>query len=158
DFIRKVEVTAAPPAPGAPAEAPLPLAVAPRANQPLTPANTGIRVIVIDPGHGGVDAGASTMTALEKDVTLLIARKVRSTLQSRFGATVLLTRDSDVALNSEARASVANNNQANLFISLHIGFAANKNEFASSVYVIQDGFAAELAPEQTQRLFQPWYL
>src|SRR3954469_20245685 len=64
---------------------------------------SAVRVIVIDPGHGGIDAGASTTGALEKDLTLAIARKLRTTLQSRLGATVLLTRDSDVALTNEAR-------------------------------------------------------
>jgi len=124
------------------------------------PATTGVRVIVIDPGHGGIDAGVSTTGALEKDIALAISRKLRTTLQSRLGATVLLTRDSDVALTSEARAAVANNNRADLFISLHVGYSANKAGLGSSVYVIQDGFAASILPatEKTARLFQPWYL
>jgi N-acetylmuramoyl-L-alanine amidase len=132
--------------------------------EPAAPAakilTTGVRVIVIDPGHGGIDAGASTTGALEKDITLAIARKLRTTLQSRLGATVLLTRDSDVALTSEARAAVANNNRADLFISLHVGYSANKAELGSSVYVIQDNFAASNQPatEKNPRLFQPWYL
>ena len=73
---------------------------------------------------------------------------------------MLLTRDSDIALTSEARASVANNNRADLFISLHIGYSANKAELGSSVYVIQDNFAAstQASTEKTPRLFQPWYL
>jgi len=114
---------------------------------------------VIDPGHGGTDSGISTTGALEKDLTLALARKLRPVLQSRLGATVLLTRDSDVPLNSEARTAVANNNQADLFISIHIGVSANKNDLASSIYVIQDNFASSLAPEEKgQRLFLPWYL
>jgi N-acetylmuramoyl-L-alanine amidase len=119
-----------------------------------------VRVIVIDPGHGGIDTGASAMAALEKDLTLAVARKLRTTLQSRFGTTVLLTRDSDVALTSEARAAVANNNRADLFISLHVGYSTNTSDLGSSVYVIQEKFAASVLPaaEKTQRLFQPWYL
>jgi len=138
----------------------IPAAPAVPAPPPVKTVATAARVIVIDPGHGGIDAGASTTGALEKDLTLAIARKLRTTLQSRFGATVLLTRDSDVALTSEARASVANNNRADLFISLHVGFSANKAELGSSVYVIQDNFAAAILPpaEKTPRLFQPWYL
>jgi N-acetylmuramoyl-L-alanine amidase len=139
-------------------------AAAIKRQEPAAPAGktstTGVRVIVIDPGHGGIDAGASTTGALEKDIALAIARKLRTTLQSRLGATVLLTRDSDVALTSEARAAVANNNRADLFISLHIGYSANKADLGSSVYVIQDNFAASILPatEKTPRLFQPWYL
>jgi N-acetylmuramoyl-L-alanine amidase len=141
---------AAPAAPTAPVPPPAP---APKA------ITTGVRVIVIDPGHGGIDAGASTTGALEKDITLAIARKLRTTLQSRLGATVLLTRDSDIALTSEARAAVANNNRADLFISLHVGYSANKADLGSSVYVIQDNFAASTLPStEKPRLFQPWYL
>jgi N-acetylmuramoyl-L-alanine amidase len=163
DFVRKTETTEAAPAP-APAPAPTPTTAAPaialaaKPNSPLT-RGPGIRVIVIDPGHGGTDSGISTTGALEKDLTLAIARKLRPILQSRLGATVLLTRDSDVPLNSEARAAVANNNQADLFISLHIGYSANKADLGSSIYVIQDNFASSLAPEEKgQRLFLPWYL
>jgi N-acetylmuramoyl-L-alanine amidase len=157
DFIRKAELTEAAPPPSPPA-APV------TRQEPAAPAvkttTTGVRVIVIDPGHGGIDAGASTTGALEKDITLAMARKLRTTLQSRLGATVLLTRDSDVALTSEARAAVANNNRADLFISLHVGYSANKAELGSSVYVIQDTFAVSMLPttEKTPRLFQPWYL
>jgi N-acetylmuramoyl-L-alanine amidase len=64
-----------------------------------------------------------------------------------------------VTLTAEARAAVANSNHADLFISLHVGYSANKEETGSSIYVIQNGFAASLAPEVTEdRLFQPWYL
>jgi N-acetylmuramoyl-L-alanine amidase len=163
DFVRKTETTEAVPAPApSPTPTPAPAAAANvPAARPNLPSNRGpgIRVIVIDPGHGGTDSGISTTGALEKDLTLAIARKLRPILQSRLGATVLLTRDSDVPLNSEARTAVANNNQADLFISLHIGFSANKDDLSSSVYVIQDNFASSLAPlEKGQRLFLPWYL
>jgi N-acetylmuramoyl-L-alanine amidase len=162
DFIRKTESTEAAPPPAAPGPAGESAAARRQEPAPLGgKTNTaGVRVIVIDPGHGGIDAGASTMGALEKDITLALARKLRTTLQSRLGATVLLTRDSDVALTSEARAAVANNNRADLFISLHVGYSANKAELGSSVYVIQENFAASILPatEKTQRLFLPWYL
>jgi N-acetylmuramoyl-L-alanine amidase len=99
------------------------------------------------------------MGALEKDLTLAIARKLRTTLQSQLATTVLLTRDSDVPLTSEARSAAANNNQADLFLSLHIGTSLNKADFGCSVYVIQDNFAATLLPEEKgQRLFLPWYM
>jgi len=155
DFMRKAELTETGPTPAAPGGA--------RRQEPAAggKANAAsVRVIVIDPGHGGSDVGASTMGALEKDLTLAIARKLRTALQSRIGATVLLTRDSDVPLTSEARASVANNNRADLFISLHVGYSANKADLGSSVYVIQENFAAAKLPatEKRQQLFLPWYL
>ena len=164
DFIRKTEVTGTS---QTPAEAPTAAGTASAGKQDPAAAPTGagapvtggIRVIVLDPGHGGTDTGAMTLGVLEKDLTLIIARKLRATLQSRLGATVLLTRDSDVPLTSEARASVANNNQADLFLSLHIGYSANQSDLGSSVYVIKDNFAASLLSGETgRRLFLPWYL
>jgi N-acetylmuramoyl-L-alanine amidase len=119
-----------------------------------------VRVVVIDPGHGGMDAGAKTSSVTEKDLTLSLARKLRSTLQSRLGTTVLLTRDSDASMDNEARSAVANNNQANLFISLHVGYSQNKADTSSSVFIMKEDFGDSFTPEKTSgdRLFLPWYL
>src|SRR5205814_10103555 len=118
---------------------PAPVAEPPAANaKPDGLPERKVRVIVIDPGHGGMDAGAKTSTVAEKDLTLVLARKLRSALQTRLGATVLLTRDSDIALDNEARSAVANNNQANLFISLHAGYSSNKPESGFSVLVMKE--------------------
>ncbi len=119
-----------------------------------------IRVIVIDPGHGGIDTGAKGAGVNEKDLTLTFARKLRTALQIRLGATVLLTRDSDAALDNEARSAVANNNQANLFISLHVGYSPNKVEAGSSIFVMKEDFGDAYVPTSVTRdqLFLPWYL
>jgi N-acetylmuramoyl-L-alanine amidase len=78
----------------------------------------------------------------------------------RLGTTVLLTRDSDIALDNEARSAVANNNQANLFVSLHAGYSSNKLDSSSSVYVMKEDFGDSFAPASVSRdrLFLPWYL
>jgi N-acetylmuramoyl-L-alanine amidase len=121
--------------------------------------NRRLRVIVIDPGHGGMDPGVRSETVSEKDLTLALARRLRSALQSRLGATVLLTRDSDVALDNEARSAVANNNQANLFISLHIGRSPSTTESASSLFIMKEGFGdLPAATAGRDQLFLPWYL
>ena len=124
------------------------------------PAERKVRVVVIDPGHGGMDTGARTATLAEKDLTLTLARKLRSALQSRLGSTVLLTRDSDATMDNEARSAVANNNQANLFISLHVGYSPNKNESGSSVFMMKEDFGDGSAPAAggREQLFLPWYL
>jgi N-acetylmuramoyl-L-alanine amidase len=116
--------------------------------------------VVIDPGHGGLDTGAKSNTLLEKDFTLALARKLRPALQSKLGATVLLTRDSDVALDNEARSAVANNNQANLFVSLHAGFSPNQTDSGASVFVMKEDFGSISGPADVARdqLFLPWYL
>lgn len=118
----------------------------------------GIRVIVIDAGHGGIDNGATNASTLEKDLTLVLARRLRSALQSRMGATVLLTRESDVKLTNEARAAVANSNQAGLFVSLHIGYSPNKTAAGSSIYVMNPNFTGGTPEPAGGRLFLPWYM
>src|SRR5207249_901235 len=122
------------------AEPPPVVTPAPAAKPDVTPAERKVRVVVIDPGHGGMDTGAKSASMVEKDFTLVFARKLRTALQTRLGMTVLLTRDSDVALDNEARSAVANNNQANLFISLHAGYSANKLDHGSSVFVMKENF------------------
>src|SRR5262245_7136844 len=119
-----------------------------------------VRVIVIDPGHGGMDDGAVGSGVNEKDLTLVLARKLRAALQSKLGATVLLTRDSDIAMDNEARSAAANNNQANLFISLHAGYSPNKMDAGSSVFIMKEDFGDALSTTSVSRdqLFLPWYL
>ena len=85
----------------------------------LPPAG-GLRTIVIDAGHGGEDAGVKgAQGTLEKNVTLAVARRLKAAIESRLGVRVLLTRDADQTVGLDQRAAVANNNKADLFISLH---------------------------------------
>jgi N-acetylmuramoyl-L-alanine amidase len=75
---------------------------------------------VIDPGHGGDEHGArGPKGTLEKDVTLAIARRLKAAIEARLGTRVLLTRDDDRTVALDERAALANNNKADLFISLH---------------------------------------
>jgi N-acetylmuramoyl-L-alanine amidase len=154
DFIRETVTETGP----APATA-TPATAAPARPDALP--NTGnVRVVVIDPGHGGTDSGSMNAATLEKDLTLALARKLRSALQSRLGASVALTRDSDVLLSSEQRAQIANNSHAGVFVSLHIGYSPNKMEPGSSIYVMKPDVAIGEPPGQPQgpRLFLPWYM
>lgn len=80
----------------------------------------GIRTVLLDPGHGGDDAGARSASGLlEKDVTLLVAMRVKALLEARLGVRVVLTRESDTAVPLDRRAAIANNNKADVFVSLH---------------------------------------
>src|SRR5207249_5330782 len=54
-----------------------------------------LRVVVLDPGHGGVDTGVSAGGLVEKNLTLQLARTLKSEIERRFGARVVLTRDED---------------------------------------------------------------
>ena len=87
--------------------------------EPLLPA-PGVHTIVIDAGHGGDETGAhGGKGTLEKTVTLVVARRLKTVLESRLGARVLLTRDDDRSVDLDQRAALANNNKADLFLSLH---------------------------------------
>jgi N-acetylmuramoyl-L-alanine amidase len=84
------------------------------------PAGAVLRTIAIDAGHGGDDEGAHGVEGTkEKDVTLAVARKLKTALETRLGVRVLLTRDEDRNVGIDDRTAVANNGKADLFISLH---------------------------------------
>ncbi len=107
-----------PAAPSGPPPAPAPLL------EPAAPG--GVRTIVIDPGHGGGETGArGPGGTLEKDVTLGVARRLKAALEARLGLRVLLTRNGDEEVSLDERAARANNNKADLFISLHANAAAS---------------------------------
>lgn len=85
----------------------------------LAPAGT-LRTIVVDAGHGGTEEGArGPGGTFEKDVTLAVARRLKGALEARLGVRVILTRDLDATVGLDERAALANNNKADLFISLH---------------------------------------
>ncbi len=90
--------------------------------RPWTVPNHPVRHIVIDPGHGGKDAGAVRGRFREKDLTLNIARRVRDRLV-RAGYRVTLTRHSDIALTLSQRAALAKALKADLFLAIHINAA-----------------------------------
>ena len=102
----------------------------------LPPAG-GLRTIVIDPGHGGDDAGArGAQGTLEKTVTLGVARRLKAAIEARLGTRVLLTRDGDQSVGLDQRAAVANNNKADLFISLHANASARPAVTGAQVYYL----------------------
>ncbi len=76
--------------------------------------------IVIDPGHGGHDTGTIGPEGLqEKDLVLEVGRKLGSLLESRLGAEVVYTRKDDTFIPLETRTAIANQQRADLFISIH---------------------------------------
>lgn len=105
--------TAAPAPPPVPAGEPPPPVLTP------TP-RAAIRIIAIDPGHGGMNTGVRGMGGLEeKQFTLDVARRVRALIEARLGIRVILTRDDDRDVSLDERAALANNGKADLFLSLH---------------------------------------
>jgi N-acetylmuramoyl-L-alanine amidase len=84
--------------------------------------------IVIDPGHGGDDPGCVGRSGLrEKDVVLDVAKRLKNILESKEKMEVVLTRETDIFIPVENRTVVANQNQADLFISIHANASRNRN-------------------------------
>jgi N-acetylmuramoyl-L-alanine amidase len=129
----QTDAPATPPA-GAGAAAPPP----PPADLPPSfgQAASGFHTIAIDPGHGGDDEGVrSADGAKEKDLALAIARRLKSAIEARLGLRVLLTRDDDRSVPVDERAAVANNNKADLFVSLHLNGSVRTSAAGASIWV-----------------------
>lgn len=95
-----------------------------------------IKTVVIDAGHGGKDPGCHGAIANEKDVCLAIALKLGAYIEKNFPKTkVIYTRKTDVFLELHERSTIANNNDADLFISIHANSASPK-AFGTETYVM----------------------
>ncbi|MBK5299234.1 MAG: N-acetylmuramoyl-L-alanine amidase [Vicinamibacteria bacterium] len=126
--------------PGVPAPAPALEAT------PLPLPTPGVRTIVIDPGHGGDEDGAKgARGTLEKTLTLSVARRLKSGLEARLGARVLLTREDDRTLPLDERAAFANNNKADVFVSLHANASLRHTATGAEVFYLSLDRADEQA-------------
>lgn len=77
-------------------------------------------IIVIDPGHGGSQDGASSPAGLlEKNLALTISKKLKAKLEAELSAKVTLTRDGDARLHLDERVALANRKRPDLFVSIH---------------------------------------
>lgn len=95
-------------------------------------------VVVIDPGHGGVDPGAIAVTGKrEKDITFAVARQLATRLESS-GYKVVLTRNRDVFISLQRRVQIARDANADLFISLHADSVRNRSVRGATVYTLSD--------------------
>lgn len=104
------------------------------------PADGKLPLVVIDAGHGGHDPGAiSPHTGnREKDITLAIAKTVRSELLKTGRVRVALTRDDDKFLVLQDRYGIARKMNADLFISIHADAAENKEANGGTVYTLSE--------------------
>lgn len=113
------------------------------------PAAKGIRTIVIDPGHGGLESGAKgKFGALEKDITLAVSLKLKSVIEKNLAFRVELTRDKDMNVALDDRAAIANNHKADLFISLHVNSSYRRNAQGSETFFL----SLNASDEEARRL------
>ena len=112
------------------------------------------KIIVLDPGHGGQDPGAISVSGkYEKDLTLKMAKETRALLEKR-GYKVVLTRDKDFYIPLRGRIKKAHEANGDLFISIHADSAKNKSATGLSIYTISetasDKEAAALAERENK--------
>jgi N-acetylmuramoyl-L-alanine amidase len=118
----------------------------------------GIRLIVIDPGHGGRDPGAIGPSGIrEKDVNLALAKTTAAALRQQLGVKVLLTREDDRYLGLRERTEYANRVGADLFISLHANATTGNRAYGVETYFLnlsKTDEAAEVAARENGMTLQ----
>jgi N-acetylmuramoyl-L-alanine amidase len=101
--------------------------------------DNGPFVIVVDPGHGGIDGGAAgAKGTMEKTITLAFALELRAALEENEGYEVHLTRDRDVFLTLDERVRIARRHNADLFISVHADSYRQSGVRGATVYTVSD--------------------
>lgn len=111
------------------------------------PAVARLATIVIDAGHGGEDPGAlGRRGSREKDITLMIARRLKALVDDEPNMRALLTRDGDYFLPLDVRVDKARKVKADLLVSIHADSYARSHARGSSVFALSDRRAtSELA-------------
>lgn len=100
--------------------------------------------IVIDPGHGGHDTGTIGPNGLEeKDLVLDVGRRLGKLLQTRLGADVVYTRKDDTFIPLETRTAIANQDQADLFVSIHANSSRDPDARGVETYYLNFTSSAE---------------
>jgi N-acetylmuramoyl-L-alanine amidase len=100
--------------------------------------------IVIDPGHGGFDTGTIGPNGLlEKDLVLDVSRRLGKMLEARLGAEVDYTRRDDTFIPLETRTAIANQDQADLFISVHANSSSDPDARGVETYYLNFSSSAE---------------
>lgn len=111
----------------------------------LGPPDASRPLVVLDPGHGGHDPGATGGRVREKVVTLRMAKAIRARLLEEGGVRVALTRDEDRYLMLAERSSIARRLGADLFISIHADSAESDEARGASVYVLSEKGSSQAA-------------
>ena len=126
------------------------------------PAGTAIRtpgadttrpfIVMIDPGHGGIDSGAESLSGIkEKDLTLAFGKELRDRLAKEKNIKALMTRDDDTFLRLSERVRLARQQSADLFISIHADTINQGDIRGATVYTISDKASDSVARAMAER-------
>ena len=103
---------------------------------PAVRSSGGRKTIVVDPGHGGKDPGASANGVTEKSVNLGIGLELEKVLTAK-GYNVIMTRNNDVYLKLQERTDIANDANADLFVSIHVNALPSKKSMTGfEIYIM----------------------
>lgn len=135
-------------------KAPKPAPAVP-ATAPAKAAGETRRTIVIDPGHGGIDPGATVASIAEKAVVLAFGKALKEQLEAYGGYRVVMTRDDDRFVSLGDRVQIGRGEQADLFISIHADSLTQAQEVrGATVYTrserATDAEAARLAAKENE--------
>lgn len=127
------------------------------------------KIFIIDAGHGGIDSGANRPGIVEKDINLAIALQLKEQL-NQSGAIVILSRQTDIELSAEcdndkvrgryhrdlaARVELADESNADLFISIHANAVANPNRRGAEVFYYTKSPASKSLADSIQQQLSP---
>ena len=108
--------------------------------------------IMIDPGHGGIDSGAESLSGIkEKDLTLAFGQELRDRLSQDKNIKVLMTREDDTFLRLSERVRIARQHEADLFISIHADTINQHDIRGATVYTISDKASDSVARAMAER-------
>ena len=120
------------------------------------------RIIVLDPGHGGRENGASSPeNVLEKNIVMAFAKAMTERLKTSYR--VILTRKDDYQVSLFDRTAMANHHQADIFISIHTGASHRSNPRGLSVFYHEGSNSQSAGTSlkddlrvETSQTIQPW--
>jgi N-acetylmuramoyl-L-alanine amidase len=115
------------------------------------PADDGRTVVVLDPGHGGIDPGAESGKVTEAGLMLTFARELKEALVRAGGFTVVMTRDEDVFVPLETRISIARAAGADVFLALHADALAEGEAVGATVYTLSEEASDEASATLAER-------
>jgi N-acetylmuramoyl-L-alanine amidase len=123
----------------------------PAALQPVPPRGQGPLVVVLDPGHGGIDPGAERDGTSEAKLMMVFARELKELLLRDGGFKVVLTREEDVFVPLETRISIAHQAGAQVFLSLHADALAEGEAVGATVYSLAPDASDEASATLAER-------
>ena len=123
----------------------------PAALPPVPPRGKGPLVVVIDPGHGGIDPGAERDGQSEAKLMMVFARELKETLLRDGGFKVVLTREDDSFVPLETRISIAHQAGAQVFLALHADALAEGEAVGATVYTLAEDASDEASATLAER-------